>query len=169
MSNLHDVPFEPLRGGSSNEYPQYVFFLFLCRNKKNNVYPYKPQFYYIKMCFKGGQNYIGMFSWWEYSVCFFFVQNWRACFALSGSFSHCLTLSHCVVQEQRKVTDLAFENQYWAKHLKWYPGFRYSQDKYSISNRKYVSDFVCFEVLWPSHPNGVMSSEVSLPRAGLVL
>ena len=28
---------------------------------KNNVYPCKPQFYYIKVGFKGGQNYIGMF------------------------------------------------------------------------------------------------------------
>ena len=25
-------------------------------------------------------------------------------------------------------------------------------------------DFVCVEVLWPSQPNGVMSSEVSLPN-----
>ena len=46
---------EPPRQGGSNEYPQYMF---LSRNKKNNVYPCKPQFYYIK----GGQNYIGMFS-----------------------------------------------------------------------------------------------------------
>ena len=37
--------------------------MFSSRNKKNNVYPYKPQFYYIKVGFKGGQNYIGMFSW----------------------------------------------------------------------------------------------------------
>ena len=37
------------RGGSS-EYPQiYV----LSRNKKNNVYPCKSQFYYIKVGFKG--------------------------------------------------------------------------------------------------------------------
>ena len=35
---------------SSNEYPQYMF---LSRNKKNNVYPCKPQFYYIKVGFKG--------------------------------------------------------------------------------------------------------------------
>ena len=35
---------EPLQWGSSNEYPQS---LFLSRNKKNNVYPHKPQFYYI--------------------------------------------------------------------------------------------------------------------------
>ena len=47
--------------GGSNEYPQSMF---LSRNKKNNVYPCKPQFCYIKMGFKGGQNYIGVFSWW---------------------------------------------------------------------------------------------------------
>ena len=37
---------------------------FLCFSKirKNNVYPCKPQFYYIKLGFKGGQNYIGVFS-----------------------------------------------------------------------------------------------------------
>ena len=51
---------EPPRQGS-NEYPQSMF---LSRDKKNNVYPRKPQFYYIKVGFKGGQNYIGMFSWW---------------------------------------------------------------------------------------------------------
>ena len=36
--------------GSSNEYPQSMF---LSRNKNNNVYPCKPQFYWIKMGFKG--------------------------------------------------------------------------------------------------------------------
>ena len=41
---------EPPRRGGSNEYPQS---LFLSRNKKNNVYPCKPQFYYIKVGFKG--------------------------------------------------------------------------------------------------------------------
>ena len=41
---------EPLRRGGSNEYPQSMFF---SRNKKNNIYPFKPQFYYIKMGFKG--------------------------------------------------------------------------------------------------------------------
>ena len=41
---------EPPRHGGSNEYPQSVF---LNRNKKkNNVYPCKPQFYYIKVGFK---------------------------------------------------------------------------------------------------------------------
>ena len=39
----------PRRGGS-NEYPQSMF---LSRNNKNNVYPWKPQFYYIKVGFKG--------------------------------------------------------------------------------------------------------------------
>ena len=34
---------EPPRRGGSNEYPQSMF---LSRNKKNNVYPCKPQFYY---------------------------------------------------------------------------------------------------------------------------
>ena len=41
---------EPRRRGVSNEYPQSMF---LSRNKKNNVYPCKPQFYYIKVGFKG--------------------------------------------------------------------------------------------------------------------
>ena len=41
---------EQPRRGSSNEYPQPMF---LSRNKKNNVYPCKPQFYYIKVGFKG--------------------------------------------------------------------------------------------------------------------
>ena len=39
------------RRGSSNEYPQSKF---LSRNKKNNVHPCKPQFYNIKVDFKGG-------------------------------------------------------------------------------------------------------------------
>ena len=40
---------EPPRRGGSNEYLQSMF---LSRNKKNNVYPCKPQFYYKKMGFK---------------------------------------------------------------------------------------------------------------------
>ena len=39
--------------GVSNEYPQSMI---LSRNKKNNVYPLKPQFYYIKVGFKGVKN-----------------------------------------------------------------------------------------------------------------
>ena len=41
---------EPPRRGGSNEYPQSTF---LSRNKNNNIYPCKPQFYYIKVGFKG--------------------------------------------------------------------------------------------------------------------
>ena len=41
---------EPLRRGGSNEYPQSMF---LSRNKKNNVYPCKHQFYIYKSEFKG--------------------------------------------------------------------------------------------------------------------
>ena len=41
---------EPPYQGGSNEYPQ---FMFLSRNKKINVYPCKPQLYYIKVGFKG--------------------------------------------------------------------------------------------------------------------
>ena len=41
---------EPPRRGGSNEYPQSMF---LSRNNKNSVYPFKPQFYYIKVGFKG--------------------------------------------------------------------------------------------------------------------
>ena len=36
--------------GSSNEYPQSMF---SSKNKKNNAYPCKPLFYYIKVGFKG--------------------------------------------------------------------------------------------------------------------
>ena len=41
---------EPPRQGGSNEHPQSMF---LSRNKKNKVYPCKPQFYYIKVVLKG--------------------------------------------------------------------------------------------------------------------
>ena len=41
---------EPPRRGGSNEYPQSMF---LIRNKKHNVYPCKPRFYYIKVGFDG--------------------------------------------------------------------------------------------------------------------
>ena len=41
---------EPPRRRSSNEYPQSMF---LSKSKKKNVYPCKPQFYYIKVGFKG--------------------------------------------------------------------------------------------------------------------
>ena len=41
---------EPPRRGGSNEYPQSIF---LAEIWKNNAYPCKPQFYYIKVGFKG--------------------------------------------------------------------------------------------------------------------
>ena len=41
---------EPPRRGGSNEYQQAMF---PSKNKKNNVYPFKPQFNYIKVGFKG--------------------------------------------------------------------------------------------------------------------
>ena len=41
---------EPPRWGGSNKYPQSMF---LSRNMKTNVHPCKPQFYYIKVGFKG--------------------------------------------------------------------------------------------------------------------
>ena len=41
---------EPPRRGGSNEYPQSIFF---SQNKKNNVYPCKPKFYFINVKFKG--------------------------------------------------------------------------------------------------------------------
>ena len=41
---------EPPRRGGSNGYPQSMF---LSNIKKNNVYPGKPHFYYIKVGFKG--------------------------------------------------------------------------------------------------------------------
>ena len=45
------------RQGCSNEYPRSMF---LCRNKKINVYPCKPQFYCLKWGLRG-QNYIVVF------------------------------------------------------------------------------------------------------------
>ena len=65
-------PLEPPRRRGSNEYPQSVFWAEI----RKNVYPCKPQFYYIKV--KGDQHYIGMFSRWKapYSskIDIFFIQ-----------------------------------------------------------------------------------------------
>ena len=41
---------EPHRRDGSNEYPKLMF---IQQNKKNNVYIYKPQFYYIKVEYEG--------------------------------------------------------------------------------------------------------------------
>ena len=55
---------EPPRRGGSNKYPQTKF---LSGNKKNNVYPCKPQFYYIKVGFKGSKlhRYAFVMVAWE--------------------------------------------------------------------------------------------------------
>ena len=65
-------PLEPPRRGGSNEYPQSMF---LSRNKKNNVYPCKPQFYYIKVGFKGVKIKYGVFSWWDFNkqIIYYFI------------------------------------------------------------------------------------------------
>ena len=49
---------EPPGRGGSNEYPQSMF---MSRNKKNNVYPCKPQFYYIKVGLSGSKLYRHVF------------------------------------------------------------------------------------------------------------
>ena len=54
---------EPPRRGGSNEYPHSMF---LSSNKKNNVYPCKPQFYYIKVVFKGSKLYRHIFVMYTY-------------------------------------------------------------------------------------------------------
>ena len=46
--------------GSSNVFPQSMF---LSRNKKNNVYHCKPQFYYIKVGFKGDKIILACFCY----------------------------------------------------------------------------------------------------------
>ena len=49
---------EPPRRGGSNEYPQSMFW---AKKKTNNVYPCKPQFYCIKVGFKGSKLYRHVF------------------------------------------------------------------------------------------------------------
>ena len=46
--------------GSSYGYPQSMFY---SRNKKNNVNPFKPHFFFYRKVGLRGQNYIDMFSW----------------------------------------------------------------------------------------------------------
>ena len=38
--------------------------MFLSRSKKNNVYPCKPQFYYLKVTFKGSTLHRHFFMMW---------------------------------------------------------------------------------------------------------
>ena len=61
----------------SNEYPQSMFF---SRNKKNNVYPCKPQFYYKKVGFKGSKLYRHVFV-----MRFGLHQSWMQDFGNGGS------------------------------------------------------------------------------------
>ena len=43
--------------------------MFLSRNKKNNEYPCKPQFYYIKVGFKGSKLYRRVFVMYIKNIC----------------------------------------------------------------------------------------------------
>ena len=45
-----------------NDYPQSMF---SSKNKKNNVYPCKPQYYYIKVGLKGSNLYRRVFVMWN--------------------------------------------------------------------------------------------------------
>ena len=72
---------EPPRRGSSNEYPQSMF---LRRNKKNNVHPCKPQFYVIKVGFKGPKLYRRVFV----MLCFSLVS--KACIIRRSLFATAL-------------------------------------------------------------------------------
>ena len=65
LMSTHNLCFEQDGWGSSNEYPQSMFWagwgssneypqsMFWAEIRKNNAYPCKPQFYYIKVGFKG--------------------------------------------------------------------------------------------------------------------
>ena len=53
-------PLEPPRRGGSNEYPQSMV---LSRNKRNNVYPCKPQFYYIGLRGSKLYNRVFVMAW----------------------------------------------------------------------------------------------------------
>ena len=50
-----------VRTASPRRFSRVPTIYFLSRNKKNNVYPCKPQFYYIKMKFKLSQFYRHVF------------------------------------------------------------------------------------------------------------
>ena len=82
---------EPPRRGGSNEYPQSMF---LSRKKKNNVYPCKPQFYYIKVGLRGSKLYRHVFVMFRY----FFL-----------SYNYVLRLScNCVFRSYDLISQLRF-------------------------------------------------------------
>ena len=75
---------------NSNSYPQSMF---LSRNKKNNVYPCKPQFYYIKVGLRGSilYRYVFVMLW-------VFIMPLRLCVALLMN-----THNVCFVQKSAKI------------------------------------------------------------------
>ena len=57
------IPIRTASRGSSNEYPQSIFLQRnKSRNNKNNVYPFKPQFYYKEVGFKKSELYRYVFE-----------------------------------------------------------------------------------------------------------
>ena len=62
-SDIFHISAQNIGCGYSLEYPQSTL---LSRKKKNNVYPCKPQFYYMKVGFKGSKLYRAVF-----------VMNWQ--------------------------------------------------------------------------------------------
>ena len=52
-SDIFHISAQNIDSGYSLEPPRWPTIYVLCSNKKNNVYPWKPQFYYIKVGFKG--------------------------------------------------------------------------------------------------------------------
>ena len=49
--------------------------MFLSRNKENNVYPCKPQFYYIKVGFKGSKLCRHVFVMWDWKARLYSIVN----------------------------------------------------------------------------------------------
>ena len=89
---------EPARRGGSNEYQQSIFLsrvrrvptiYVLSRNKKNNVYPCKPQFYYIKVGLNGVKLYRHVFVMRFHQICV--KTNGLLRFCISNSLYH-----HCI-------------------------------------------------------------------------
>ena len=112
---------EPPRRGGSNEYPQSMF---LSRDTKNNVYPCKPQFYYIKVGFKGSKLYRYVFvmrpindvGWGTFSVCF--VSGRFGPDGLSHFFFHFSNRWHSF-HERVCVTPLLHEKAEFLKTSDW--------------------------------------------------
>ena len=52
-SDIFHIPAQNINWGTRENLLEYPQPMFLSKNKKNNVYPCKPQFNYIKVGFKG--------------------------------------------------------------------------------------------------------------------